>query len=68
MQVAELESQGAHDSSSENNKEELSQTLEELELLIKAKDEVILPQSRGKPESGWAVSHQRPVLYSLSEI
>lgn len=40
MQVAELESQGAHDSPSENNKEELSQTLEELELLIKAKDEV----------------------------
>ncbi|NXP45842.1 HOME3 protein, partial [Heliornis fulica] len=41
LQVAELESQGAHDSSSENNKEELSQTLEELELLIKAKDEEI---------------------------
>lgn len=40
MQVAELESQGAHDSPSENNKEELNQTLEELELLIKAKDEV----------------------------
>uniref|UniRef100_A0A8U7NFM3 Homer scaffold protein 3 n=1 Tax=Corvus moneduloides TaxID=1196302 RepID=A0A8U7NFM3_CORMO len=40
-QVAELESQGTHDSSSENNKEELSQTLEELELLIKAKDEEI---------------------------
>ncbi|NWQ82719.1 HOME3 protein, partial [Columbina picui] len=39
QRVAELESQGAHDSSSENNKEELSQTLEELELLIKAKDE-----------------------------
>ncbi|NWH41803.1 HOME3 protein, partial [Chloropsis hardwickii] len=43
QRVAELESQGAHDSSSENNKEELSQTLEELELLIKAKDEVRLP-------------------------
>nr|XP_010304432.1 PREDICTED: homer protein homolog 3 isoform X2 [Balearica regulorum gibbericeps] len=41
QRVAELESQGAHDSSSENNKEELSQTLEELELLIKAKDEEI---------------------------
>uniref|UniRef100_A0A8C3E976 Homer scaffold protein 3 n=1 Tax=Corvus moneduloides TaxID=1196302 RepID=A0A8C3E976_CORMO len=39
QRVAELESQGTHDSSSENNKEELSQTLEELELLIKAKDE-----------------------------
>uniref|UniRef100_A0A8C2YB27 Homer protein 3 n=1 Tax=Coturnix japonica TaxID=93934 RepID=A0A8C2YB27_COTJA len=39
QRVTELESQGAHDSSSENNKEELSQTLEELELLIKAKDE-----------------------------
>ncbi|XP_029819709.1 homer protein homolog 3 [Manacus vitellinus] len=39
--VAELESQGTHDSSSDNNKEELSQTLEELELLIKAKDEEI---------------------------
>ncbi|PKU34677.1 hypothetical protein llap_15016 [Limosa lapponica baueri] len=39
LKVAELESQGAHDSSSENNKEELNQTLEELELLIKAKDE-----------------------------
>ncbi|XP_066196231.1 homer protein homolog 3 isoform X1 [Sylvia atricapilla] len=39
QRVAELESQGTHDSSSENNKEELSQTLEELELLLKAKDE-----------------------------
>ncbi|NXX41881.1 HOME3 protein, partial [Tricholaema leucomelas] len=39
QRVAELESQGAQDSPSENNKEELSQTLEELELLIKAKDE-----------------------------
>lgn len=40
MQVAELEAQGTHDSSSDNNKEELSQSLEELELLVKAKDEV----------------------------
>ncbi|XP_056368631.1 homer protein homolog 3 [Oenanthe melanoleuca] len=39
--VAELESQGTQDSSSDNNKEELSQTLEELELLLKAKDEEI---------------------------
>ncbi|NXP19652.1 HOME3 protein, partial [Scytalopus superciliaris] len=39
QRVAELESQGTPDSSSENNKEELSQTLEELELLVKAKDE-----------------------------
>uniref|UniRef100_A0A8C6JG58 Uncharacterized protein n=1 Tax=Melopsittacus undulatus TaxID=13146 RepID=A0A8C6JG58_MELUD len=41
QRVAELESQGTQDSSSENNKEELNQTLEELELLIKAKDEVM---------------------------
>nr|XP_014433653.1 homer protein homolog 3 [Pelodiscus sinensis] len=38
--VAELELQRAHNSSPEGSKEELSQTLEELELLIKAKDEV----------------------------
>lgn len=37
--VAELESQGTQDSSSDNNKEELGQSLEELELLLKAKDE-----------------------------
>ncbi|NXD47102.1 HOME3 protein, partial [Copsychus sechellarum] len=41
QRVAELESQGTQDSSSDNNKEELSQTLEELELLLKAKDEEI---------------------------
>ncbi|NXY11617.1 HOME3 protein, partial [Pteruthius melanotis] len=39
QRVAELESQGTPDSSSDTNKEELSQSLEELELLLKAKDE-----------------------------
>ncbi|KAL9824231.1 homer protein homolog 3 isoform 1-T1 [Geothlypis trichas] len=41
QRVAELEAQGTPDSSSDNNKEELSQSLEELELLLKAKDEEI---------------------------
>ncbi|XP_050842242.1 BLOC-1-related complex subunit 8 isoform X2 [Serinus canaria] len=42
QRVAELEvARGTPDSSSDNNKEELSQSLEELELLLKAKDEEI---------------------------
>uniref|UniRef100_A0A8C6YWM5 Homer protein 3 n=1 Tax=Nothoprocta perdicaria TaxID=30464 RepID=A0A8C6YWM5_NOTPE len=48
QRVAELESQGAPDSAAENSKEDLSQTLEELELLIKTKDE-IRAAPRGPP-------------------
>uniref|UniRef100_H0YS55 Homer scaffold protein 3 n=1 Tax=Taeniopygia guttata TaxID=59729 RepID=H0YS55_TAEGU len=41
QRVAELEAQGTPDSCGDSSKEELSQSLEELELLVKAKDEEI---------------------------
>ncbi|XP_063260902.1 homer protein homolog 3 [Prinia subflava] len=65
---AELEAQGTHDSSSENNKEELSQTLEELELLIKAKDEeiqVLKSQRCGRWE---AEGEREETLQKLQEL
>lgn len=73
-QVAELELQGAQDSSNESNKEDLSQTLEELELLIKSKDEVTAPEqtqqsSRAPPHAGANLegrSSQMPAHLRLS--
>ncbi|KAM6294807.1 homer protein homolog 3 [Aegotheles albertisi] len=68
QRVAELESQGAHDSSSENNKEELSQTLEELELLIKAKDEEI-QMLKNQKCSRWETEGEREeTLQKLQEL
>ncbi|XP_054252090.1 homer protein homolog 3 isoform X3 [Indicator indicator] len=59
QRVAELEAQGAQDSPSENNKEELSQTLEELELLIKAKDEEIQLLKSQKCGGHWEAEGER---------
>ncbi|XP_032938040.1 homer protein homolog 3 isoform X1 [Catharus ustulatus] len=56
--VAELESQGTQDSSSDNNKEELSQSLEELELLLKAKDEE-LQLLKGQRCGRWEAEGER---------
>ncbi|XP_041880420.1 homer protein homolog 3 isoform X3 [Corvus kubaryi] len=67
-QVAELESQGTHDSSSENNKEELSQTLEELELLIKAKDEEIQMLKSQKCGRWEAEGEREEMLQKLQEL
>ncbi|XP_041321796.1 homer protein homolog 3 isoform X2 [Pyrgilauda ruficollis] len=65
--VAELEAQGTHDSSSENNKEELSQTLEELELLVKAKDEEI--QMLKSQRCRWEAEGEREeTLQKLQEL
>ncbi|XP_072701720.1 homer protein homolog 3 isoform X2 [Ciconia boyciana] len=68
QRVAELESQGAHDSSSENNKEELSQTLEELELLIKAKDEEIQMLKSQKCGRWEAEGEREETLQKLQEL
>ncbi|NXF88152.1 HOME3 protein, partial [Eubucco bourcierii] len=69
QRVAELESQGAQDSPSENNKEELSQTLEELELLIKAKDEEIQMLKNQKCGGHWEAEGEREeTLQKLQEL
>ncbi|XP_009954758.1 PREDICTED: homer protein homolog 3 isoform X4 [Leptosomus discolor] len=68
QRVAELESQGTHDSSSENNKEELSQTLEELELLIKAKDEEIQMLKSQKCGRWEAEGEREETLQKLQEL
>ncbi|XP_030395964.1 homer protein homolog 3 isoform X4 [Gopherus evgoodei] len=67
-QVAELELQKAHDSSSEGSKEELNQTLEELELLIKAKDEEI-QQLKSQKSGQWEAEGEREeMLQKLQEL
>ncbi|NXR14405.1 HOME3 protein, partial [Semnornis frantzii] len=69
QRVAELESQGAQDSPTENNKEELSQTLEELELLIKAKDEEIQMLKSQKCGGHWEAEGEREeTLQKLQEL
>ncbi|XP_054252091.1 homer protein homolog 3 isoform X4 [Indicator indicator] len=69
QRVAELEAQGAQDSPSENNKEELSQTLEELELLIKAKDEEIQLLKSQKCGGHWEAEGEREeTLQKLQEL
>ncbi|XP_048686792.2 homer protein homolog 3 isoform X1 [Caretta caretta] len=68
LRVAELELQRAHDSSSEGSKEELNQTLEELELLIKAKDEEI-QQLKSQKSSQWETEGEREeMLQKLQEL
>ncbi|NXN09171.1 HOME3 protein, partial [Indicator maculatus] len=69
QRVAELEAQGAQESPSENNKEELSQTLEELELLIKAKDEEIQLLKSQKCGGHWEAEGEREeTLQKLQEL
>ncbi|NWS03220.1 HOME3 protein, partial [Motacilla alba] len=67
-QVAELESQGAQDSSSDNNKEELSQSLEELELLLKAKDEEIQMLKSQRCGRWEAEGEREETLQKLQEL
>ncbi|XP_043358781.1 homer protein homolog 3 isoform X3 [Dermochelys coriacea] len=68
LRVAELELQRAHDPSSEGSKEELSQTLEELELLIKAKDEEI-QQLKSQKSGQWETEGEREeMLQKLQEL
>ncbi|KAM8795054.1 homer protein homolog 3 [Eudromia elegans] len=68
QRVAELESQGAPDSASENNKEDLSQTLEELELLIKTKDEEIQMLKSQKCSRWEAEGEREETLQKLQEL
>ncbi|NWI01594.1 HOME3 protein, partial [Tichodroma muraria] len=68
QRVAELESQGTQDSCSENSKEELSQTLEELELLLKAKDEEIQLLKSQKCGRWEAEGEREETLQKLQEL
>uniref|UniRef100_A0A8D2PPZ5 Uncharacterized protein n=1 Tax=Zosterops lateralis melanops TaxID=1220523 RepID=A0A8D2PPZ5_ZOSLA len=68
QRVAELEAQGTHDSSSDNNKEELSQSLEELELLVKAKDEEIQMLKSQRCGRWEAEGEREETLQKLQEL
>ncbi|NXB89309.1 HOME3 protein, partial [Vidua chalybeata] len=68
QRVAELEAQGAHESCSENSKEELSQTLEELELLLKAKDEEIQMLKSQRCGRWEAEGEREETLQKLQEL
>ncbi|XP_025894651.1 homer protein homolog 3 isoform X6 [Nothoprocta perdicaria] len=68
QRVAELESQGAPDSAAENSKEDLSQTLEELELLIKTKDEEIQMLKSQKCSRWEAEGEREETLQKLQEL
>ncbi|XP_006003998.1 homer protein homolog 3 isoform X1 [Latimeria chalumnae] len=66
--VAELESQRVHESSNDSGKDDLNQSLEELEMLLKTKDEEIQMLQSQKPDVSELESERDEAVQRLQEV